>query len=441
MRRPTALSGVLAATGMLWFAAGAYGQHPNDSIAPEKPKPTPYGLQISRSDDQLAAPAVSDDLAAMPELAPYLDEFEAAENDGGPYDFRLTEPLYDLARAQIAAGRPTGAIKQLQRALHVERINQGLYTPSQLPILGDLIDTYIAVGDLGKADKLHRVRYDLERRAYPLGTPERDRATRTYVEWQRQAYLQSIGDDSFKRLLDMHDVHSGDIDRLEEENPDDPALVRHLYDRLLVEYLISQYNGEKQASLQINVSGPVESNPVMTGQLAGERFRQLREFNFRNGLRTLDKIERIEQGQEELDAMAIARAKLAKGDWYLWWQRSSRALQNYEQAWAVLSEDGSSQTDPDALFPHPVELPDTKVFHANGTKPSDDLHAKARVSLGITRDGRAREIEILEQQPPENMGARVVLYRLLKEVRFRPVVRGGSAVPYASLEREYRYQY
>jgi hypothetical protein len=63
------------------------------------------------------------------------------------------------------------------------------------------------------------------------------------------------------------------------------------------------------------------------------------------------------------------------------------------------------------------------------------------VSLGITRDGRAREIEILEQQPPEDVGARVVLYRLLKEIRFRPVVREGSAVPFASLERVYRYQY
>ena len=173
MRCPTALSAVLAATAMLWAVAGAHGQHPNDSIVPEKPKPTPNGLKISRSDDQLAAPAASPDFAAMPEMAPYLDEFEAAENEGGPYDFRLTEPLYDLARAQIAAGRPTGAIKQLQRALHVERINQGLYAPSQLPILGDLIDTYLVIGDLGKADKLHRVRYDLERRAYPLGTPER----------------------------------------------------------------------------------------------------------------------------------------------------------------------------------------------------------------------------------------------------------------------------
>jgi hypothetical protein len=39
------------------------------------------------------------------------------------------------------------------------------------------------------------------------------------------------------------------------------------------------------------------------------------------------------------------------------------------------------------------------------------------------------------------MGARVVLYRLLREVRFRPVVRDGAAVPFAGIEREYRYQY
>ncbi len=431
----------LIAVSVLWLPGPSFAQHPNDSIDPRTPKPTPYGLQISRSDDGMAPPAPEDDFSDLPSLAPFLEEFEAAENDGGPYDFKLTEPLYDLGRAQVAAGRHTRAIKQFRRALHVERINQGLYSPSQLPILSDLIETYIAVDELDKADRLHAVQYDLKKRAYPLGSPEREEATREYVEWQRQAYLQSIGGDTFKRLLDMYDVHSEDIEFLEEQNPEDPALIPHLYNRLLVEYLVAQYNGEKQASLQINVSGPGESDPIITGQLAGERFRQLREYNFRNGLRTLDHIERIENAAEAPDAMAMARAKLAKGDWYLWWKKSSRALQNYEQAWALLSEDGSKLTDPDALFPHPVELPDTGVFLSDGTKPSEDVQARARVSLGITRDGRAREIEILEQQPPQDMGARVVLYRLLKEIRFRPVVREGSAVPFASLERVYRYQY
>ena len=320
-------------------------------------------------------------------------------------------------------------------------MNEGLYTPTQLPILDDIIETHLAMGNIPVADKLHQVRFELKKRAFPLGSEEREQATDEYIEWQRQAYLQGFGGAAFLRLLTMHEVHTTDIEELEEAGPDDPELVPHLYDRMLVEYLISQYNGEKRSTIQINLSGPVEDDPAIGGQLEGERFRKLQNYNFRNGLKTLQRIDAIEQHREDPDPLAQARAKVAQGDWYLWFQRSGRALQNYEQAWALLSEDGSPTTDPDALFPHPVELPDTQVFHSDGLTPTEDILAKARVSMAISREGRVRDIEILNQEPPEDMGARVVIFRLLRETRFRPIVRDGAAVPYASLVREYRYQY
>mgnify|MGYP001821313342 CR=1 FL=1 len=433
----------IVTVGLMLAPAALHAQRPGHSIVPQKPKPTPYGLQISRSNDQHLRQADFESEEDMPELAPYLQSFEAAETEGGPYDFRLTEPLHDLGRAYREAGDMRRAMGNLRRALHVARVNDGLYTPAQLPLLAEMIDIHIALGQIGKADELHRSRYRLQKHLYAPGTAEREQATTEYVEWQRQAYLQGYGGHAYSRLLHMHEVHSEDIETYEEENPGDPRLIPHLYDRLQVEYLISQYKGEEQSGLQINVTGMAKGGATVRNQLEWERFKQLQqaEFNFRNGLNTLQDIIEIEESRENGDPMDLARAKLALGDWYLWWHKEERARQNYEQAWAVLSEDGSAETDPDALFPHPVELPVTKVFHADGTAPSEDVTASARVSLEVSRDGKAREIEILEQDPAGDMGARVVLFRLLKDVRFRPVVRSGQAVPYASLVREYRYQY
>ena len=79
-------------------------QHPNDSIVPQKPKPTPYGMQISRSDDRKFRKAEIVDVDDLPSLAPYLDTFELEETEEGPYDVQLSERLHDLGRLRQSSG-------------------------------------------------------------------------------------------------------------------------------------------------------------------------------------------------------------------------------------------------------------------------------------------------------------------------------------------------
>ena len=59
----------------------------------------------------------------------------------------------------------------------------------------------------------------------------------------------------------------------------------------------------------------------------------------------------------------------------------------------------------------------------------------------VARTGRAREVEIVLQNPPQHMGARVALFNMMKEMRFRPIVRDGKAVIAEAVIRDYRYEY
>lgn len=434
----------LAALFFSFCAPTAWAVSPYNSVVPEKPKSTPYGLQIVRS-AEISSAALDESGENLDrtttEPSAFWGVIEDFERQGGPYDLRLAEPLHGMGRALMDDGEPFEAMKVFRRAMQISRVNEGLNAQTQLPILDDMIALRQLLGQFEEADKLVSKRYRVQREIYEPGSTQWDRATEEYIDWQRQAYLQGIGGESYMRLLGMHEVHTENIERLEESSSSDLELIAQLSDRMLVEYLISRYDGERQSMLRIQLSGPADADPALNGQLEGERFRQLQKNNFRNGRRALEAIIDASTRTEGAESEAVAEAYVALGDWYMWWQEESRALQHYEKAWAILSQAGALSATDKALFAKPVELPDTRVFLSDGSVPTENVQARAKVMLTVNKYGQARDIEILEQEPPEDMGARVVLFRLLRDVRFRPVMKDGKAVAWAGLQRDYRYQY
>ncbi|RLQ22158.1 hypothetical protein DWB85_09500 [Seongchinamella sediminis] len=430
-----------------WFVAPAAAVSPHNSINPEKPKPTPYGLDIVRSAEkaQTEAPLrpveVSPDRQSRDLASSFGGLVEAFERQGGPYDLRLAEPLHGMGKALMESGEPLAAMRVFRRAMQVSRINEGLNAPTQLPIYGDMIQLRLLLGQFDQADELVERRFSVQQAVYAQGSDEWHSATREYIDWQRQAYLQGVGGESYLRLLNMHDLHSDNIEWLQQQGGNDAELIQQLNDRMLVEYLISRYDGERQSMLRIQLSGPGDPDPLMSGQLEGERFRQLQKNNFRNGRRALEAIIAATERSEGPESESVAEAYVALGDWYMWWQEESRALQHYRKAWELLAANAGSGAQGNTFFDRPVELPDTRVFLSDGSVPTENAQAKARVMFTVSRLGEARDIEILEQEPPEDMGARVVLHRLLRDVRFRPVIRDGEAVAWTGLRRDYSYQY
>ncbi|MCZ6829469.1 MAG: hypothetical protein O7F73_07770, partial [Gammaproteobacteria bacterium] len=279
------------------------------------------------------------------------------------------------------------------------------------------------------------------RHVYEAGDPGLLEATLEYSEWQRAAYLEGLGGKTYLRLLDMHYIHSREIERLQALGKDDPALIRHLRQRVRAEYLLSQYQGEKQAEFQINISNGLESQFALNTNLDMQRFSMLKKNNFRNGRKTLQQIVELLATQEPANTLELARAKIALGDWYLWWDWLARALQSYEEAYALLENDDEPATDPTALFAEFVELPEEPIFHPGAISPPAARQARALVMFDISRVGRAREVEIVELEPADTPGARIALFRMLREIRFRPRVSNGEVVAVESVVREYLFEY
>ncbi len=156
--------------------------------------PAPYGEYFVRLGQswqdagRLAAPPpLAAPEAAELDSARYERELGQLEDSGGPYAEALAEPLADMARLLRRSGDLAGAQQAYQRALHVVRINEGLYSERQVPILRELFDIYRMTGDMAMLDG----RYDYFFRLYGSGqppyTPVRLGAGLEYLRWQREA--------------------------------------------------------------------------------------------------------------------------------------------------------------------------------------------------------------------------------------------------------------
>ena len=133
---------------------------------------------------------VVDELIPMADQAPrrvLLPEFEF-----GAYDQRQVEPLGDLGREQLELGDYAQALQLFKQALHVSRINHGLYHESQLQILDSIIASEIALRDWEAVDNHYSYLEHLYRRLFELDDPRLERGLREVSSWHVNALNVNI---------------------------------------------------------------------------------------------------------------------------------------------------------------------------------------------------------------------------------------------------------
>lgn len=77
----------------------------------------------------------------------YREQLYNLEREAGHFSFQLLEALQHLADAQLAANRLNDAWESIDRAAHITRIEDGLYTPMQYPYLQQAIEIDVLRGE------------------------------------------------------------------------------------------------------------------------------------------------------------------------------------------------------------------------------------------------------------------------------------------------------
>ena len=370
-----------------------------------------------------------------------LDEFESK---AGPYTDGLTEPLLGLGRYYSQRGDYEQALQLYRRALHIVRLNDGLNSKRQGPVVRELLDTVRLSGDLQALDD----RYDYFFRLYGHGqAPYSDirvRAALEYLRWQREALRLDIDSSDSRRLLDLYTLNEDILDSSVGSISFTPE------DRwnLVLGQIRNLYLLQSKVNPPIYIAGLTANGAMqpMPGQDLGLDFdqRQL-ELLRRNALRAgrailehyLASLEQEEEGSEPVGPAIQfkARAMLELADWHQWNGSYFRAAEHYSDLVGMLIA-----ADKDELvqqwFGAPVELPDNGAFWQSPENREGPKKIILSANYDVSVRGRARNISAQAQQEED---AKKV-YRFKRELaatRFRPRFENGQAAATQGLSREY----
>lgn len=113
---------------------------------------------------------------------------EALEREG-PYSARLREEYQSLGTMLQARGDHEKAIDAFKSALHINRLNEGLFTVSQIPMLREVIESYTALDNQEEVAAHHDYLYYLQQKAYPADSKELLQAKEEYADWNVQYFF------------------------------------------------------------------------------------------------------------------------------------------------------------------------------------------------------------------------------------------------------------
>jgi hypothetical protein len=394
--------------------------------------PTPYGRDFIRVEALETFPQLP--LQSAPEAEAFLLRIEQAQGRSGPYGQDLSESLLDAANYLQGRGDYARVGPLLRRAVHVTRINDGLYSARQLPLLQGLLDNYLRQGDLDRAEEVQARLFNLHRRNNQPGDVAYIEASVAYSNWQRKHWLLEPETESPDRLYDIWRLLDKQMPE-EAAAPLPPALLTSLiYAQLQFLYLVdsSDFGLDQQTEMML---GRGYSREPVQPDMAKSRMQYLQKLSYFKGRQRLEWLIAELEGSGEPIGWAEAEKQL--GDWYMWHGERRRAAERYRRAWALLTSAGEEQQR-NHWFGEPEELPAEKALYGGaragwGIPESKPVTAEFTVSAR----GKARQIDT-RVEDEAHQGAAQRVYRLLRNTRFRPRLEAGEMVETTAVVRKYQ---
>ena len=347
-----------------------------------------------------------------------LREEEAA---AGAYGSGLADPLTNLSSLQLERGRVDDAARSLRRAIQLVRINNGLYSESQVPLLRRLIRLYQEVGDYAALSEVYGYYYRVIIDSIPPVTPQQLPRLTEYLDWERQLYASRSDGGERVQLLRLYQSNQYLLDQAELAAPS--VYVSLAMSQLRNLYLIL---GESPLDMYSGASSP----------------------DINREIKTLAAIQRTAQGKGRrllLDCLArlegapprqLAQIYLQLGDWELWNEHLRKAQDAYARV-AELMQAAGAQSELASWFDEPVELPNMRdlwplLHEVNGEEP-----VLVEASFEVNSRGEARRVEVSAAH--EEAGWQAGRVRgMIRDSHFRPRVGPDGFESGPRVTRHYR---
>jgi len=379
--------------------------------------------------------------AAEQQIAANLqDEIRAAQLRDGDHSVDLIQPLAALGLVYEESGEPILAAAAQRLAVEIVRVNYGLHSLEQAPLIRRLIANAEAIGDHGAAWELEQgllrlaARHPDDLRTARIMRDAADRRMDVLSRYDAGEFPPEVvlgcyygGPHTIRSPADVtgeNDCSSGTAHRVREG---------------LVTEAQAYYSRAVGIILRNGRASSDELPPMLTA---------LVESSYQNGpaalgRRSLTRLLAYRVSRSE-PWLAQAEALVQIADWDLLHafgrDQQDAALAEYAQADALLAQQGVAKKSIEAMFAPdaPVLLP---TFLPNPLATGDDQEQSSYVvaSFQIDRYGASRRVRILDASDDATRLVENRLVQLIARARFRPRLVDGRVAESAPFTVRYRF--
>jgi tetratricopeptide (TPR) repeat protein len=372
---------------------------------------------------------------------------ERIESQQGAYGNDLSQELLSIGLTYQKHGKHNEAIKALKRALHLKRINEGLYSTTQIPIIKKLIDSLSVKNKWALVDNRYAYLKWLYAQNYEPEAIETLSINLLMAKWYLKSYSLQRLEKPIVDLMNSYSAYSRALNFMNKQYGEvDYRLISTLHNITLVNYLIavsympdeSTYvtndRGMSNQSNSFSSGNQVTSNIVVIKKenQVNKKVKHLKYLSFKTGVSFIKKELGIYQKQKIINHLKIVNTKLKLADWYLMYGKREAAMLLYQQAYLYLKSNEKSSKIVNEIFGQPISLPNFPNMKSNAsTKPpskkSSEKENYVLASMDITRFGKAENIEIVSTNP-ESKSARIKVIKSLRGAQFRPKFTDGNSI-------------
>lgn len=382
----------------------------------------------------------------------YQDAIRLAEDRDGPWAETITEQSIALASLYRRAGRNQEALAALDKAFHLIRVNRGLFDPTQIEVVRAMIETHVAMDDLGSANEKEQYLFYVQRKNYQ---GEDSRLLEAMIEWadwnvnmhlRERAYsrrpvavsdpLQPRQPLISPRLEHAQDLYYTVIQWLTRTSHyEDPRLVTTERKLAALNYIVDQEFAGRPSFLSAPSSIDGYSGPE-------DDFPGLGSPHFHKGSDALKRAIAYSYNVSTPEYGSVAERIMELGDWYLLFDRRAAALETYEEALAVLSASSLSEQEIERIMTPgmPVKIPEISEAGASRSPPTD-YKGYIDVEFTLSRFGLASRPAIIATSPGPNRKIERALLETIRDCKFRPKFVKGAVASDEKVRLRYYYTY
>jgi tetratricopeptide (TPR) repeat protein len=132
------------------------------------------------------------------DISAYRARIADIQANDNPYSAALREQYEALGTLLQQTGEHTEAITAFESAMHIDRVNGGLYTLDQIPLVEKIIASHEALGNASEVNDFHGYLFYIQQKSFGDDDPRLLAAKEDWADWNLESYLKDGAQNVFR---------------------------------------------------------------------------------------------------------------------------------------------------------------------------------------------------------------------------------------------------